>query len=404
MEKGLCAVVAAAGLTSSMAWANGLPLSNFALQNNGNPVNSSGGVFKSNVVVNSFTLGEKTFHLKGTDFHSPIAVKLFAQSDADAQRFVAVPDSQIDAPGSAFRFALSNDIEKIPGMTSLDVSQTSDFGRMLAPTGTRATQTQIFLPTPERDNNALADDKTPEVILMGAVPNGTIKVTPILAGTPDIPESLVFGRTLEIDPTIIAAGTTSVSTVTNGGSSPHRMCVIGLDLSGDLKVASGSTVVGYQLECPAGTNTPIKLMSVGTQESGVYASDAPALEAAALTSPDHPRELSYETFAQSPSLTPAPSSESTSLDAPGFADEEFAPEDRVYTQYIGPLFRLGQVGTPQAFPLPDFLASASAQPSAQSRGSDAGSQNLNPTPVVPAPGSIALIAAAAVAMNRRRKF
>ncbi len=375
-------------------------------QNNGDPVHSSGGTFKSNISLNAVTIGPRTFDLKGADFHSPIAVKLFAQSDQDAQRFEPVPDAAVDKPNSAFRFALSEDVPHLPGMTPLDVARTADLGRMLSPTGNRATRTQMFLPIPEKKNRGTTSARSSDLIIVGSVPNGTVKLTPILAGTPDIPESLVFGETLEIEPSTMAAGKTGVTMLPRGGFSPQRMCVLGLDLSGDLRVEPGRAVVGYQLECPAGINSPIKMIPVGKQEAMVYASNGPTQTGESLSTDTLMRSPSFEVYAQAEAPTAATTdasglSGSAEGDAPGTPSDEFAPDDRVYTQYIGPLFRQGQVGTPQAFPLPDYLGTSTY--SAQSAFlDDMGTPGTNFTPV-PAPGAIALLGLAAAAATRRRR-
>ena len=414
-EKGLCAIVAlrpfiqsvaAIGFTTTLACASGVTPTNISLLDNGAPTISVSGVFKSNIGMNSVTLGEKTFQLKGADFHSPVAVKLFAQSNKDAQKFDAVADSAIGADHGAFQFALSQDMNQVPGMTALDVTQSSDFGRMIAPTGNRATRTQVFLSLPERDNNPLADDKTPELILMGAVPNGTIQITPILAGNAEIPESLIFGRTLELNPTDMAKGMTGLSIIPQSASSPQRMCVVGLDLSGDLKVEGNDKVVGYQLECPAGSNTAIKLMSVGEQESIVYASDAPSLDMIALGSINDLETSSYVTYAQAA----APISSNIFDSSSPFASEPpvLADDASFISQIIGPLFNQPQNGVEGTLPEPSYnLPSINTSPM-QALDSGGSSPSLPPgsfvppPPGIPTPGAIALLGMAAGFMARRR--
>ncbi len=410
-EKGLCAIVAlrpfiqsvaAIGFTTTLACASGVTPTTISLLDNGAPTISVSGVFKSNIGMNSVTLGEKTFQMKGADFHSPIAVKLFAQSNKDAQKFDAVADSAIGADHGAFQFALSQDMNQVPGMTALDVTQSSDFGRMIAPTGSRATRTQVFLSLPERDNNPLADDKTPELILMGAVPNGTIKITPILAGNAEIPESLIFGRTLELSPTDMAKGMTGLSIIPQSASSPQRMCVVGLDLSGDLKVEANDKVVGYQLECPAGSNTGIKLMSVGVQESIVYASDAPSLDMIALGSINDLETSSYVTYAQAA----APISSSISGPSSPFASEPpvLADDASFISQVIGPIFNRPQNGVEGPLPDPGYNLPSNNTSPMQALDDSGGLPpgDYVPPNVVPTPGAIALLGMAAGFMARRR--
>lgn len=401
---------ATVGFTTSLALSNGITPTTISLHNQNGVVNSTCGVFKSNVGVNSLTLGEKTFQLNGADFHSPISVKLFAQSDNDSQKFVAVSDSTIGTKQGAFQFALSKDIQQVPGMTSLDVSQSCDLGRMLAPTGTRTTRTQIFLSLPERDNNTLAYDKTPELILMGGVPNGTIKITPILAGNAEIQESLIFGRTLDIEPSDIVAGKTGISILADGAN-PRQVCVVGLDLSGDLGVGAEHTVVGYQLECPAGSNTAIKLIAVGTQESAVFASDAPSLDMIPLGSMDLLQEPSYTIYAQA--LPPG----FTAISAPlaNFDSQPPMLSDQadISTKIVGPIENYGNSG-PTDFSSatsdfgPDIAQRGSSPVQSYDDGSGSGLPpgDYAPPPdaTVPAPGAIALLGIAAGFMARRRNI
>ena len=416
-EKGPCDILAlrpffycatTIGLASTLAWSEGVTPTALSLRQNDATVNATGAAFKSNVSINSITLGERVLQLKGADFHAPVAVKMYVQSDVDSSQFEAVTDSTIGTPGGAFRFALSEDVHQVPGMTALDVAQSSDMGRMLSPTGTHATRMQVFLSLPERDNNPLADDKSPEVILMGAIPNGTLKMTPILAGNSDIPESLIFGRTIEINPSDMATGTTAVSMYSKGDTSPQRMCIVGLDLSGDLLIEAGHTVVGYQLECPAGSHTGMKLIPVGTQESGVYASDSPALNMIALGSVDAAQDPSFAIYAQSATATTS-SIVSASLSAFGTDPQALADDAPIVSQIIGPIFKMEMNGINGPLAEPGYnLASVNRSPR-QSYGDDGASNPANygtlpPPPGVPAPGAIALLGIAAGFMARRRNM
>ncbi|MSR34169.1 MAG: hypothetical protein EXS12_05140 [Phycisphaerales bacterium] len=401
-EKGLCAIVAqrsfiqtaaTIGLTTSFAFAiGGGTATNISLHNNSGYVNSNCGIFKTNVGVNSMNLGDKKFQITGEDFHIPIAVKLFEQSNTDSQKFEPVADSAIGTKNGAFQFELSADVDQVPGTTALDIAQSPDLGRMLAPTGTRATRTQIFLSLPERDNNAQANAKIPDLILMGAVPNGTIKITPILAGNAEIQESLIFGRTLDIEPSDIASGKTGI-TIIPSGSSPKHICIIGLDISGDFQVQEGHKVVGYQLESPAGSNSPIKLMPVGQQESAVFASNSITSDMIALGSPDILQVPSYTIYAQA---LPSSSTPSMNFDSQptAIADNEF-----VFAQIIAPIFKDRANGRDAAADNQELVESqgSSARQNYDSPGSDPPI-----SPVVPVPGAITLLGMAAGFISRRR--
>ena len=415
--KGLCAIIAqrpfiqtaaTIGLTTSLALANGVIPTNISLHNESGNLNSCSGSFKSNISVNALTFGEKTFQLNGENFHSPIAVKLLAQSDKDSQKFDSVSEAVIGTAQGAFEFALTKDIQQVSGMTPLDVSKSSGLGRMLVPTGTHTTRTQIFLSIPEIDNNSLANDKIPELILMGAIPNGTIKITPILAGNSEIQESLIFGRTLDIEPSDMAAGKTGISIVTNSAS-PQHICIIGLDLSGDLLVEAGRTVVGYQLECPAGSNSGIKLMPVGTQESAVFASDAPNLEMIALGSMDLVQNPSDTLYAQA--LPGGLSGAGTSLSFFDAQPDPLADNAGIISQVIAPNFKILQAGEngPLTAPFENMpSANTTALQNYDSPGNNPTTtttpppSDVPPPGVVPVPGAITLLGMAAGFMVRGR--
>lgn len=83
-EKGPCDILAlrpffycatTLGLASTLAWSEGVTPTALSLRQNDATVNATGAAFKSNVSINSITLGEKVLQLKGADFHAPVAVK-----------------------------------------------------------------------------------------------------------------------------------------------------------------------------------------------------------------------------------------------------------------------------------------------------------------------------------------
>jgi hypothetical protein len=183
------------------------------------------------------------------------------------------------------------------------------------------------------------------------------------------------------------------------------MCVVGLDLSGDLKVEANDKVVGYQLECPAGSTTAIKLMSVGAQESIVYASDAPSLDMIALGSINDSENSSYVIYAQAA----APISSNIfgpSMNPFGIEPEVLADDATLISQIIGPIFNQPQNGVEGTLPEPGYnLASTNTSPRQSyddGNGSGLPPGNYVPPPSIPTPGAIALLGMAAGFMARRR--
>ena len=228
-----------------------------------------------------------------------------------------------------------------------------------------------------------------------------------MAGNAEIQESLIFGRTLDIEPSDIVAGKTGISILADGVN-PRQVCVVGLDLSGDLGVGAEHTVVGYQLECPAGSNTAIKLIAVGTQESAVFASDAPSLDMIPLGSMDLLLEPSYTIYAQA--LPPG----FTAISAPlaNFDSQPPMLSDQadISTKNLGPIDQYGNSG-PTDFSSatsdfgPDMAQGGSSPLQSYNDGSGGGLPPGRYTPPpVPAPGAIALLGIAAGLMARRRNI
>jgi len=301
-----------------------------------------------------------------------------------------VPDNEIDKPEGAFEFALTKEMPPTPGMTALDAISSPDFGRMIRPTGRTATRIQVFLPLPETDNDPAADDDNAEVLLMAPVPNSPVKLTPILSGTADKPEALVFGTTKLLPPSVFESGATNVSMILGNDPTPHRICVIGLDLSGDLGVPPGQSVVGYQIEVPA---------------SGASLSTNAV---ASIDLPTRPRSVGLDlrstgTFMN---FVAAAGGLPVKVSGIGLQQQMLAQAADDFTQVVGDAL-LGAVdgpSTPQQSDIPPL--SPVTQWSDTPFEDDAGFNNPPvpppPTPV-PAPGAAALLSLAAAAFSKRRR-
>jgi hypothetical protein len=351
---------------------------------------SGGGVFSENVAVKSLTVGSRTIKLESGDFREPIAVRLYGENRAKPDTFDVVPDNEIDKPEGAFEFALTKEMPPTPGMTALDAISSPDFGRMIRPTGRTATRIQVFLPLPETDNDPVADDDNAELLLMAPVPNSPVKLTPILSGTADKPEALVFGTTKLLPPSVFESGATNVSMILGNDPTPHRICVIGLDLSGDLGVPPGQSVVGYQIEVPA---------------SGASLSTNAV---ASIDLPTRPRSVGLDlrstgTFMN---FVAAAGGLPVKVSGIGLQQQMLAQAADDFTQVVGDAL-LGAVdgpSTPQQSDIPPL--SPVTQWSDTPFEDDAGFNNPPvpppPTPV-PAPGAAALLSLAAAAFSKRRR-
>ena len=241
---------------------------------NGQNVASTGGKFSKNVEVRVLQVGDRRLDMNEDAFHDPVVVSVFTnQGPSDKDDFKLIPDAEMASPESQVRFALASDIGGSPDMTALDAAASPDFGRMLRPEGAKATRIRVFAPLPEKDNDEILDDKTPELLVMSAVPGVAVRLTPILGGSPD-PEqadSLILGLPRELAPSLFERGKTGIEMILGDNPAPQQMCVFGLDLSGDLGLKPGQTVVGYQLDIPAGSSFPIKLVLIGEQAPSTLA-------------------------------------------------------------------------------------------------------------------------------------
>ena len=351
---------------------------------------SGGGVFSENVAVKSLTVGSRTIKLESGDFREPIAVRLYGENRAKPDTFDVVPDNEIDKPEGVFEFALTKEMAPTPGMTALDAISSPDFGRMIRPTGRTTSRIQVFLPLPETDNDPAADDDNPEVLVMSPVPNGSLKLTPILAGTADKPETLVFGTTRLLPPSVFESGATNVSMILGNDPSPHRICVIGLDLSGDLGVPPGQSVVGYQIEVPA---------------SGASLSTNAV---ASIDLPTRPRSVGLDlrstgTFMN---FVAAAGGLPVKISGIGLQQQMLAQAADDFTQVVGDAL-LGAVdgpSTPQQSNIPPL--SPVTPWSDTPFDDDPGFNNppiIPPPPPVPAPGAAALLGLAAAAFGKRRR-
>ena len=351
---------------------------------------SGGGVFSENVAVKSLTVGSRTIKLESGDFREPIAVRLYGENHTKPDTFDVVPDNEIDKPEGVFEFALTKEMVPTPGMTALDAISSPDFGRMIRPTGRTTSRIQVFLPLPETDNDPVADDDNPEMLVMAPVPNGSVKLTPILAGTADKPESLVFGATKLLPPSVFESGATNVSMILGNDPTPQRICVIGLDLSGDLGVPPGQSVVGYQIEVPA---------------SGASLSTNAV---ASIDLPTRPRSVGLDLRSTGTFMNFVAAAGGLPLKVSGIGLQQqmLAQAADDFTQVVGDAL-LGAVdgpSTPQQSDIPP-LATVT-QWSDTPFEDDAGFNNPPvpppPTPV-PAPGAAALLSLAAAAFGKRRR-
>ena len=351
---------------------------------------SGGGVFSENVAVKSLTVGSRTIKLESGDFREPIAVRLYGENHAKPDTFDVVPDNEIDKPEGVFEFALTKEMVPTPGMTALDAISSPDFGRMIRPTGRTTSRIQVFLPLPETDNDPAADDDNAEVLVMAPVPNGSVKLTPILSGTADKPESLVFGTTRLLPPSVFESGATNVSMILGNDPTPHRICVIGLDLSGDLGVPPGQSVVGYQIEVPA---------------SGASLSTNAV---ASIDLPTRPRSVGLDLRSTGTFMNFVAAAGGLPLKVSGIGLQQqmLAQAADDFTQVVGDAL-LGAVDGPSTPQQSDIPPLSTVTPWSDTPFDDNPGFNnppiIPPPPPVPAPGAAALLSLAAAAFGKRRR-
>jgi MYXO-CTERM domain-containing protein len=355
-------------LIASVALAKTVPFTAGQFKVDSGATPSAASAVHENVKMRSLTIGDRTLRLDDGRQRAPIHVRV-TEVDATGQESAPI-DSGERAP-----LALTPDIDRPAGMSALDALSSFDLGRMLRGDGDKALRVQVFLSMQERDDDAFADDAMPELVVFGGT-QGSIRITPILDGSPDVPASLAFGQAREIPAETFTQGRLPVSIGFVGDVDSQPIGAVGLDLSGDLGVGPGKSVVGYQIDVPAGSTAPVKVLASGEVEFGAYANYAdvaPVLAQAALG------QLG---------------SDNAALDS----------ADDAATRIVGPVFMgEGDGRTTPSYPeLP-----ASADFNSETKGfEETGSRSVPPPPpatVVPAPGAFALLALGGVAAGRRRR-
>lgn len=355
-------------LIASVALAKTVPFTGgqFKVDSGASPTATS--AIHENVLLRSLTIGERTLRLDDGRQRAPIHVRV-TEVGTDGQE-----SAPIDS-GEMVPLALTPDIERPAGMSALDAFSSFDLGRMVRGDGTKALRVQVFLSMQERDDDAFADDAMPELVVFGGT-HGSMRIMPILDGTPDVPASLVFGQSREIQSEAFAKGRLPMSIQFVGDSESQSIGAVGLDLSGDLGVGPGKTVVGYQIDLPAGSKAPLKVLASGEVEFGAYANFA-----------DVSSVLAKAALGQL-------GSDNAALDS---------AED-LTTQIIGPvLIGEGEARTNTNFA--DVPLGAQFNPNDLLGFQESGSQPTTPppTPVIPAPSAIALMSLAGLCAGRRRR-
>ena len=332
-----------------------------------------------NVGLRSLTVGERVLRLEDGRQRAPVHVRVTAL-DAEGREGAPI-DQGADAP-----LALTRDVERPACMSALDAFSSFDLGRMVRGSDTHATRVQVFLSMHERDDDAFVDDASPELLVFGSDTGASLRVTPILDGTPDVPASLTFGTTRELPAELFAKGRLPVRIGFAGDMQANSIGLVGLDLSGDLGVGPGQSVVGYQIDLPAGSNAPVKVLASGQVEFGAYANFA-----------DLAPEVARAALGQFDSAN---------------GDLDLA-EDRL-TAITGPVF-IGQ-GDSATFTGPEDIT-ASLQPDGaqfspnENLGfQDSGSWPVNPpptpappAPVIPAPSVLTALAGLGIGTSRGRR-
>ena len=149
-------------------------------------------------------------------------------------------------------------------------------------------------------------------------------------------------------------------------------------------------------------------MSVGTQESAVFASDAPSLEMIALGSTDLVHNPADTIYAQA--LPGGLSAAGTSVPFMDVQPDQLADNAGIISQVIAPNFKVLQAGLNGPLTAPfENLPSVNTTP-LQNYGSPGNNNNTTPPPapppappgVVPVPGAITLLGMALGFMVRGR--
>jgi len=212
------------------------------------------GVFGGDVWIKNCTMGQRTLTTIDGGLGNASAVRVYA-APPGSDDFALVPDDAIGQPGVPVGFAIGRDLDPASVRTALEAASGFSLSRMLFTHGTDRVRIDMLAAAPQRDNDPDNDDPEPEAIVVGSLKGLNYSITPIIGGEVDAP---VLGNPVRIPDARAAEGETGISILLHGEERPVPISMVGLDLSGDFVLPGEQKLFGYRIEIEPGTSAMIK--------------------------------------------------------------------------------------------------------------------------------------------------
>ena len=233
------------------------------------------GLFSGDVLIDTLTLGDTTYRAELQEFVEAAAIRVYVDRTGNGS-WELLTDEDLAGGAEPVSLALARDLNPADIPTALDAVQGLSISHMLHTTGSAAVRVDVLLTVGIYDDKPTEDDQTPEAIVVGSFRESGPQVTAMIAGHVD--EPVFAGRTALLDGNEITAGATGMDILLGNNDTPQGICVLGLDLSGQLGVEEGILAVGYRLEIPAGQTAMFNIFGAAVEGQRALGEDLQVLD------------------------------------------------------------------------------------------------------------------------------
>ncbi len=215
------------------------------------------GTFGNSVVLDSLTIGESTFRATMNEMIEVSSVRVRIDREGNGQ-YELLSDEQLASGDAPVSFAFGRQVDHGKYRTALDVMRGRDLARLLMSDGSANVQVDVLLATEILDDRPGSEDNSPEAILVGSFNGRGARVGAIIGGSVDRP--ILAQSPFEINSDWLAYGESGVNIVLDGFDAPIPISIVGMDLFGALGVKANQSAIGFRLEIPAGSPAFFNLM------------------------------------------------------------------------------------------------------------------------------------------------
>ncbi|MBL9150268.1 MAG: hypothetical protein JNM94_16385 [Phycisphaerae bacterium] len=233
------------------------------------------GTFATNVNLDSLTIGEATYSREEGRLHEIVAVRVYAL-DADGNA-VPISDEELANGSASAAIIAARDLEPWPS-SAIDTLGGLSVATLLVSRGTASIRIDVLFAAPILDDKPGEVDKNPEAILIGPPPDGSVRLSALIAG--DLDDAIEGPVPISVPLESLKAGRSNVDVILGRERpSTEPVAFVGYDI--DEFGVSETPIIGLRLEIPAGVLMSCKLFAAGKSELQMLASaDSPPLMAA----------------------------------------------------------------------------------------------------------------------------